>query len=250
MDIQDRIEELKRLEGTDIMNAMVVNVLMNNYTLENVAFGKLKPNDKLPFDKYVEDLTLQQYKPYLFRDCIEGSFITGDGRIADKAEDDFIKECFLFHINFVFMTAPKRSGDFDEDGLFLFKRGFGKFIMSLYPLFKQIIKTDVEVDMFDIVPVFNKRHDEAACYERISKFLVAIKAKGLRQGGCVDRYVKDLPYIPYFVQRLLNKNKNRYLLSNSDTESLDYKLAVLSAVHFMKWEHTKLFNSKRKNGKV
>ena len=39
-------------------------------------------------------------------------------------------------------------------------------------------------------------------------------------------------------------NKNRYLLANSDTDSLDYKLAVLSAIHFMNFEHTKLFKLK------
>ena len=41
MDIRKEVEEFENLEGTDIMNALVVNVLMNNYTLENVAFGKL-----------------------------------------------------------------------------------------------------------------------------------------------------------------------------------------------------------------
>ena len=120
--------------------------------------------------------------------------------------------------------------------------GFSKFIMSLYPLFKQIIKT--EVDSIDIVTAFTNRKDEAACYDRISKFLIAIKARGLRQGECVNRYVKDLPYIPYYVQRLLRVEKNRYLLANSDTNSLDYKLAILSAIHFMNFEHTKLFELK------
>ena len=120
--------------------------------------------------------------------------------------------------------------------------GFSKFIMSLYPLFKQIIKT--EIDPTDIVPAFTDRKDETACYNRISKFLIAIKVRGLRQGECVNRYVRDLPYIPYFVQRLLRVEKNRYLLANSDTDSLDYKLAILSAIHFMSWENTKLFELK------
>ena len=114
--------------------------------------------------------------------------------------------------------------------------------MSLYPLFKQIIKTEVEP--IDIVPVFKDRKDETVCYDRISKFLIAIKVRGLRQGECVNRYVKDLPYIPYYAQRLLRVEKNRYLLANSDTDSLEYKLAILSAIHFMNWDHTKLFEQK------
>ena len=239
MDIRKSVEEFEKLQGTDTMNAMVVNVLMNNYTLENVAFGKLKPNDEIPFDRYVEDLDLHKFKPNSCRDMVEGNYITRDGRVADKAEEDFIMECYLFHIQNVFMAYPKCSIAFGKDDF-----GLSKFIMILYPLFKQIIKTEVEVEPLALAPVFKDRKDETACYDRISKFLIAIKARGLRQGGCVDRYIKDLPYIPYFVQRLLQTNKNRYLLANSDTDSLDYKLAILSAIHFMKWEHTKLFELK------
>ena len=241
MDIRKKVEEFEKLQGTDVMNAMVVNVLMNNYTLENVAFGKMKPNDEIPFGRYVEELGLQNFKPNSCRDMIEGNYITRQGRVADKAEEDFIMECFLFHIQNVFMAYPKCSIAFGKDDF-----GLSKFIMSLYPLFKQIIKTEVKVEPIDIVPKFKDRKDETTCYDRISKFLIAIKARGLRQGGCVDRYVKDLRYIPYFVQRLLRVEKNRYLLANSDTDSLDCKLAILSAIHFMNFEHTKLFERKAK----
>ena len=239
MDIRKEVEEFEKLQGTDIMNAMVVNVLMNNYTLENVAFGKLKPNDEIPFDRYVEEVNLQKFKPHLFRDSIEGNYITREERVADKTEEDFIMECYLFHIQNVFMAYPKCSIAFGKDNF-----GLSKFIMSLYPLFKQIIKTEVEDEQLDVALVFKNKKEETVCYDSISKFLIAIKARGLRQGECVNRYVKDLPYIPYFVQRLLRVEKNRYLLANSDTDSLDYKLAILSAIHFMNFEHTKLFKLK------
>ena len=219
MDIRKSVKEFEKLQGTEIMNAMVVNVLMNNYTLENVAFGKLKPNDEIPFGRYIKELNLQRFKPNSCRDMIEGNYITRDGRVADKAEEDFIMECFLFHIQNVFMAYPKCSIAFGKDDF-----GLSKFIMSLYPLFKQIIKTEVEVEPSDLAPAFKDRKDETDCYDRISKFLIAIKARGLRQGECVNRYVKDLPYIPYYVQRLLRVEKNRYLLANSDTDSLTINL--------------------------
>ena len=233
-----RLKEFEKMQGTDTMNAMVVNVLIKNYTLENVAFGELSPNDKIPFDRFIEELDLQKFNPYSFSDIIGGSYITMDGRVANRAEDEFIMECFLFQIQNVFMSA-QCSIAFGKDDFW-----FSKFIMNLYPLFKQIIKTDVEVKPSELTPVFKDRKDETACYDGIAKFLISIKARSLRQGSCVDRYVKDLPYIPYFVQRLLKQNKNRYLLANSDTDSLDYKLAILSAIHFMNWDHTKLFEQK------
>ena len=76
MDIRKEVEEFEKLEGTDIMNAMVVNVVMNNYTLENVVFGKLKPNEEIHFDRYVKDLDLQKFKPHSFWDMVEGNYIT------------------------------------------------------------------------------------------------------------------------------------------------------------------------------
>ena len=238
MDIRKEVEEFEKLQGTETMNAMVVNVLIKNYTLENIAFGELRPNDKIPFDRYVEELELQKFNPYSFRDIKEGSYITMDGRVANRGEDEFIMECFLFQIQNVFMSA-QCSIAFGKDDFW-----FSKFIMNLYPLFKQIVKTEVEVEPLELTPVFKNRKDETACYDGIAKFLISIKTRSLRQGSCVDRYVKELPYIPYYVQQLLKTNKNRYLLANSDTESLDYKLAILSAIHFMKWEHTKLFELK------
>ena len=239
MDVRKSVDEFEKLEGTDMMNAMVVNVLMNNYTLENVAFGKLKPNDEMPFDRYVEELNIKRFKPNSCVDMIEGNYITRENRVAEKSEEDFIMECFLFNIQNVFMAYPKCSIAFGKDDF-----GLSKFIMSLYPLFKQIIKTEVEDESLDLAPVFKDRKGETVCYDKISKFLISIKARGLRQGECVNRYVKDLPYLPYFVQQLLRVDKNRYLLANGDTDSLDYKLAILSAIHFMNWENTKLFELK------
>lgn len=229
----------------DIMNFLCFNVLLNSYALENVALGKLKPADKLPFDKFVEDLNLQEYKPYAAaRKYIAGKFISIDEKIADMDEEEFIKECFTFRINFVFASAPKGKGDFGDDGLSLYKNGLNKYIWSLYPLFKEIIKTEADLAPFDDMPVFKERHEEALCYEKISKFLVTIITKDLPQGSCVEKYLKDISYIPLFVQRILKNDKNRRLLANGDKDSTDFKLAVLSAIHFMKFENTKLFEQK------
>lgn len=218
---------------------------MNTYTLENVALGKLSPGDKIPFDGYVKDLELQQLKPYAFRDRLEGNAISSDETVVNKEWDYFAKECYTHHINYIFATAPHKQ-DYDDDGLFLYKLGLNEFIMGIYPLYTEILRTEVEYDVFDLVPAFTDKVLESECYEKISKFLVAMKMRKLRQGGCVNRYVKNLPYIPYFVQRLLKVHKNRYLLANSDTNSLDYKLAILSAIQFMNPEHSKLFELKSK----
>lgn len=230
----------------DIFCAIDVNTVMNAYAIENVVFGDLKPGDKIPFDKFVEELELQIWQPYSVRDGIEGVAITKNETIVDKELVFFEKECFILHMNFVFDTAPysKRKGE-DENGLPSFnKEGLNDYIMRLFPLFRNILATEAEHDFFEISSPFSDRAVQTACYEKIAKFLVAIITRGLRQGGCVDRYIKDVPYLPYYVKRLLKEKNGRFLLANSDTESLDFRLAILSAIHFMNAEHTQLFELK------
>lgn len=248
--MRNEITISEKPDSIGIMNAMILKVLINVYTLEKVAFGELKPGEKLPFEKYVEDLNLYRYQPYVFRKFIESDIISNNETVVEKGVEEFIKECFLFQTDLIFMKAPKHEGNLRNGRFLKYNRGFGEFILSLYPLFKQILQTEVDIDFLDLSSVFKVRHNEMVNYENISKFLVAIKAKGLRQGSCIDRYVKNISYFPYYVKRLLKKNKNRYLLANSDTESLDYKLAILSAIHFMKFEHTKLFELKTQKWEI
>ena len=58
--------------------------------------------------------------------------------------------------------------------------------------------------------------------------MAAIKLRQLRQGSRIDRYIKDLPALSPYIARLIKPYKGHYLLTNSDIESLDYKLALLA----------------------
>ena len=229
-----------------VFRALEINAIFNAYAIENVVFGDLKPGEKIPFEKFVEDLGLHTWQPYTVRDCIEGIAITHEETIADEEIVFFEKECFISRMNDVFVYAPQRMReDEDENGLPPFKKeGLGNYIMQLFPLFQAILATKVEHSFFESVPLFSDRAAVAAYYEKISKFLVAVFTRGLRQGRCVDRYLKDVPYLPYYVKRIVKLRKGHILLANSDTESLEFQLAVLSAMHFMSAEHTLLFERK------
>ncbi len=241
---EEDLIQLRRVLLT--LYAIDVNSLFNAYAIENVIFGDLKPRDKIPFDKFIDDLELTAWKVSCVRDSIAGVAIAEDETIADKETVFFEKECFIFHMNYVFDSAPYRKRkDDDENGLRPFnKEGLSDYIMRLFPLFRDILATETEYDFFETASPFSGRAVQTACYEKIAKFLVAIITRGLRQGGCVDRYIKDLPYLPYYVKRLLKEKNGRFLLANSDTESIDLRLAVLSAIHFMNAEHTQFFELK------
>lgn len=240
-------EDQEMFENTvAVFRALEINAIFNAYAIENVVFGNLRPNDKIPFDTFVEDLGLHTWQPYSVRDCIEGIAIAENETVADEEIAFFEKECFISRMNDIFVYAPcSIREDEDENGLPPFKnKGLSDYIMQLFPLFQAILATKVEHGFFESVPLFADRAAVAACYEKISKFLVAVFTRGLRQGRCVDRYLKSVPYLPYYVKRIIKVRKGRILLANSDTESLEFRLAVLSAMHFMSAEHTLLFERK------
>ena len=64
------------------------------------------------------------------------------------------------------------------------------------------------------------------------RFLAATKIKRLRMGSRVDRYLKDITYQSEYLTRLVKEYKGHYLLTDHDTNHLDYKLALISSFSF------------------
>lgn len=233
------ISERKRIAE----NVFKVNFLMNCYALENAAFGETAAGDEVPFDRYVEELALGECEPYRFRDCIAGTTITSDGKIAQKSREEFMKECFMFRMELVFASAPKgRTAEY-SGGLTSYKYGFDKYIKELFPLFSEIMYTEAEEAPGDGAPAFADRHARALNYGKICRFLVAVRGKRLKPGGCVDRYIKGIEYLPRYVRGVLKEVNGKYFLA-CDADSPKLKLACLAAANFMDVRHTRLFEQK------
>lgn len=77
-----------------------------------------------------------------------------------------------------------------------------------------------------------------------AKFVAAIKLRKLRQGRRIDRYIKEMTFRSEYLSRLIREHKGHYILANSDTESLDYKLALISSFSFCTGKEKDLFNAK------
>ena len=213
--------------------------LFNLYTCENILFKRLNPTDKIPYEKYIEDLDLHKlahYSPDFDGDYIENGFVK---------DIDFDYCCFDYYrdkIEYIFCDYPIAKGYEDDDNdLEHYKNGLYEYLKDLYPIVVEIIKTDIEPNLFATVPDILNKSERTAYYAKTTKFVTAIKTKHLRQGGRIDRYVKELPFLSPFVNRLIKKHKGHFLLANSDTNSLDYKLALLSCFCFFSSENAKLF---------
>lgn len=224
-----------------------VHIMLNLYRRENTLFGHIKANEKMPIDRYLEDLGLQGMAKLADLQFYEDNDFEPD-RIPDFEKLCF--EIFRDRIDFAFTDIPIDKSFCDEDcnteggDIYHYKYGFYDIIKSIYPIFKEIIETEINPDLYAATPDVLDRDTRREYYLKATKFVLAIKIRSLRQGGRIDRYIKNMPFISPILMRLIRTYKKHYYLKNSDTTSLDYKLALLSCFQFMSDYNTKLFELK------
>lgn len=219
-------------------------ILFNVYTNENIIFKRLQAKEPIPFEKYIDELGLQRLSRFLDINHIDGDYI----QQSCVAELDFDACCFNYfkdRVEYMFEGSPiSKDIDEEENDIIHYKNGLYEYLKNLYPFFNEIIKTDIEPDLFAATPNMLQEPALSIYYAKIMKFVKAVKLKHLKQGSCVNRYVKDMPLLSPFINRLIRKHKGHFVLANSDTDSLDYKLALFSCFRFYSEENAKLFELK------
>lgn len=159
--------------------------------------------------------------------------------------DNLCFEVFRDRIDYLFTDVPiDKSYNDNSTDIYHYKYGLYEFVKNLYPLFKAIIETEVTPDLFTAacdIPDMEVKRDY---YIKAIKFILAIKLKGLRQGGRVDRYIVNMPFVSPFIIRLIKKNKGHYYLKNNNLYSIDYKFALFSCFQFLNDFNTKVFELK------
>lgn len=237
----------KEYTEEDIIKAFLsidANILINLYTNENVLFGKIKPNDKVPIKQYLEYLGFRNIDKFLDDLFLNGHHIE-NGYVLER---DFNERCFELYrdkIDYIFEKFPiDKSFEKDESDIDHYKHGWYNYLKNLYTLFKEIIETEVQPELFSAVPDLLDDTEKHTYYTAAVKFVLAIKTRGLRQGGRVDRYVKNMNFISPLIRRLIAKRKGHYILINNNINSRDYKLALLSCFRFFDEYNAKLFELK------
>lgn len=142
--------------------------------------------------------------------------------------EDVCFRLYADNVDEIFARAPKAAGTSKDYAILPFRYGLQDYLYRLYPLFRRIVITGALPDLF--CPPSGI--DSGDYYAKIRKFVAAIKLKQLRQGSRIDRYIKELPALSPYVARLIKPYKGHCLLANSDIESIDYKLALLSCFTF------------------
>lgn len=215
--------------------------MVNLYACENVCFGKITQNEKVPIYRYIEELELL---PFYDSEDFDGRDIEG-GCIRERDFDERCFDIFKDKVKFIFSEVPvdKRFAENDDD-VYHYKFGLYDYIKQLYPLFRKIVATEVIADRFAVK--VDKKLWYVYCVNA-ARFVLDIKMKVLLKGNNADSYIKNLPYIPIMIGRLLTYKEGNYYLKNDDTDSLDFKFALFSCFMFYSVDNFRLFEVKMLN---
>lgn len=237
--MENTIDESKILGA---LHALILNLQINYYAVERVAFGYEKPGDHVPVDLYLDHLHLNINDGLHNRNDIPGVYIDEQECISVEQDyAEYVRDLFVSQTEKIFMNAPKDVRmERDGEELPILPR-FREYVFGLLPLFTEILNTDVKYDAFDVMPTPTERTDE---YDKWRKFVTAILIKPLRSGSRIDRYVKDFTDAPQYIRRLIEKKGKNYYLKPLDMNSYEYALALFSLMQFMNGENGKIFELK------
>lgn len=145
-----------------------------------------------------------------------------DEDLADRFGGRELFKEYAAKVEVFFKDAPLACKRFY--GVLPFRNDLQEYLIGLYLWFYKIYKTELPENAA-------KDSGEEFDFEKAAKFVKAIYFRKVRQGSKINRYVVGVSLPPY-VKRLVRSKNNNYYLLNSDRDSLEYKLALLSVIDF------------------
>ncbi|MDE7165079.1 MAG: hypothetical protein K2O04_06655 [Clostridiales bacterium] len=223
--------------------AITINILVNDYAVERVAFGYEKPGDKAPIDLYLDHLRLDINDGIFKRTDIPGVYIDQQERIsAEQGYAEYVRNLFVSQMERIFMDAPKDMRLERECDDIPLKPRSRDYLFGLLPLFTKVLNVEVEYDFFDLIPTNNEAR--AAEYGKWQRFVTAILLRPIRAGSQINRYIKDFTNPPYYVSKLIEKKGKDFYLKPVDINSYEYIFALFSLMNFKNDKNGKLLELK------
>ena len=230
----------------DMHPALEANTLFNYYSLENIVLGLMQPNEKIPFDKFVKELELENIMPKIDRKVICGRFVDKDEKIVNLDKETMMLHFYILNIRVMFKKIMLREYD-DENRKTAIpcEEHFHNYFIKIFDLFCEVVATEVEYDYYDLVPNIRNTDKRMQNILLVQKFIADILITEMQQGKNVDKYIKKFQDIPFAIEKIIDEKDGKYILSKG-ADSLEYKLALFSSFSFANIKHTKIMELKIK----
>lgn len=169
-------------------------ILLDLCAEENIVFGRIGRGEKIPFESYVPAMGLDGVAPYVRLEELKARYID-KGFIAYDDIEKVYYEIYGSKVSNIFQGVPLlKQFDYD-DAIVHYDCGLYEYLKDLYGMFREIITTEINPEPFAVMPDILDREEPRNYYFKISKFIKSIKVKKLKQGACINRYLKDTVYL-------------------------------------------------------
>lgn len=206
------------------------------YLLENIVLGKIGPGEKIPLEKYMEELRLKCGRSELFKQLSTSMLINGDC-VANRNITDFCQAYFKAQMNKLFREScilkykSFKTGELSSD-----IENESEFYQKVFAVFWDVL--NVACGSNTIYPL------QGSGLERMRKFVAAMKLMHLHPGKKVSCWLARMRDMPIYTRQMVNLQYGVYILENNDTDSIEYKLSVLSAFEFCTHENARIMAEK------
>ena len=228
---------------TKAMLHLSANTRINEYAKEQLILGLKKEGDRVTVSEFAKATGYDGTASF----DVGGAVLDEYGIIREGIKEKCVLEFFNYQMSCIFQDSPMKNRilDFDDDGLMTFADDTGEYIKSCFPLFEQVLNTKVDCDPFDLI-IPHSRQFISEGRKKCVAFLEAIKLKKLKVGANVSKYFKNVVYIPYFVNELVEKDNKKYVLKCNDINDMRYKFALFTLLDFKSTENVALIEFKCK----
>lgn len=127
------------------MKGLFIQIEMNSLAIEYFAFKQLSPSDKIPLDKFCEDLNYKGRQDNL---DIAGSYISKDFCLNDLSYDDAVYDIFSMVFESILIDDYGDSQS-NELGFIIFPPAIQEYINYIFPIFKRIISKSLLLPFYE-----------------------------------------------------------------------------------------------------
>lgn len=199
---------------------MMANIYLNIYTLENIVAGRISPQEKIPLELYLEDLGLNEYKEAI-RYNIAGVIIDDNACVREETIEKFCMEYFSIYMNLILEDAQNGINDFISDnGLLDFDTDLLIYIDELFEIFCRIVINQKPTISFLPQAILKEERCNNKMTNRINCDI------------CIDNYLEISEIALETISQIIEEKNGKIYLKKKGSETIDYKLTVLSLFKF------------------
>lgn len=244
-----------------LFGKLIMHYKFEELVQENIALNKIKNLESIPLQSYIE--VISKANKYARKAKLNLDSVISDSKdmIQDLKENSSIQEvtkncfyeklCKIFNLYFIGKYFFKYVGNdkIDKDGLpNYFPIQLKKFIKDTYFTFKKIISANESLEFEDIISANKEAEANGVAHIKCSLILTMTLLGKIKRGRNITNLLFDKTpttmLIPDSFKKLCRIKNNKYIIFNTDYDSLDFQLAVLDLIQFVDSDNKALFNNK------